>query len=310
MIQRLIQLGPEWMAAIALTAQAVIFFGTGTRAEWNVAFWASLHRRKYSDDNIDYEKLIDVLLKAKFKWLLCGYLHPLLHRLGRPIWARDVELLCVRMKAGHEGRTECLWANYFPKVDKAQRVLLPPGVRGQIRSIADAASLSFSALDSKIDQGLDVVAKDFSVLVPYLVEMNRRLSAPGKRTDLRKGAPVGLSWMQWVESKRHKLGRSLRTIQYLLKGQTESSRDRQMLLAQPRAILRSVTELVLDSPMEIALEMARLVLEMRDYKKDSKVKKLRLEMLAQRFLEISGEDTPSDSAPGGDIRLSDPIRVN
>jgi hypothetical protein len=49
---------------------------------------------------------------------------------------------------------------------------------------------------------------------------------------------------------------------------------------------------------------------MRDYKKDSKVKKLRLEMLAQRFLEISGEDTPSDSAPGGDIRLSDPIRVN
>jgi len=267
--------------------------------------------KAYSDDNIDYEKLIDVLLKAKFKWLLCGYLHPLLHRLGKPIWARDVELLCVRMKSGPEGRTECLWANYSPKVDKSQRVLLPPGVRGQIRSIADAASLSFSALDSKIDQGLDVVARDFSVLVPYLLEMNRRLSAPGRRTDLRKGAPVGLSWTAWVESKRHKLGRSLRTIQYLLKGQTESSRDRQMLLAQPRASLRSVTELVLDSPMEIALEMARLVLEMRDNGRKAGVNKQRLEMLAQRFLEISGEDTPSDSAPCGDIRLSNPqIRVN
>jgi len=149
------------------------------------------------------------------------------------------------------------------------------------------------------------------VLVPYLLEMNRRLSAPGRRTDLRKGAPVGLSWTAWVESKRHKLGRSLRTIQYLLKGQTESSRDRQMLLAQPRASLRSVTELVLDSPMEIALEMARLVLEMRDNGRKAGVNKQRLEMLAQRFLEISGEDTPSDSAPCGDIRLSNPqIRVN
>ena len=83
------------------------------------------------------------------------------------------------------------------------------------------------------------------------------------------------------------------------------------LLAQPRASLRSVTELVLDSPMEIALEMARLVLEMRDYKKDSKVKKLRLEMLAQRFLEIEEQGTPPDSAPCGDIRSGNPqIRVN
>ena len=188
-------------------------------------------------------------------------------------------------------------------------MLLPPGVRGQIRSIADAASLSFSALDSKIDQGLDVVARDFSVLEPYLLEMNRRLSAPGKRTDLRKGAPAGLSWTQWVES-RHKLGRSLRTIQRMLKGKTESSGDRQMLLAQPRASRRSVTELVLDSPMEIATEMARLVLEMRDSSANTKVKKQRLHLLAESFLRMTGQGTPSDSVPCGDIRSSDPIGVN
>jgi hypothetical protein len=50
---------------------------------------------------------------------------------------------------------------------------------------------------------------------------------------------------------------------------------------------------------------------MRDYKKDSKVKKLRLEMLAQRFLEIEEQGTPPDSAPCGDIRSGNPqIRVN
>jgi modification methylase len=75
------------------------------------------------------------------------------------------------------------------------------------------------------------------VLVPYLLEMNRRLSAPGKRTDLRKGAPANLSWTAWVETKRHKLGRSLRTIQHLLRGRTDASLQRQ-LLSQRRAELR------------------------------------------------------------------------
>src|SRR5205807_792585 len=97
----------------------------------------------------------------------------------------------------------------------------------------------------------------------YLLEMHRRLSAPGKRTDLRKGAPSGLTWTQWVETKRHKLGRSLRTIQYMLKGQTEASRDRQMLLAQRHASLRyEPNSTIPDDPMEIASEMSRLVLRM------------------------------------------------
>ena len=180
--------------------------------------------KAYDDQTVDYEKLVDVLLKAKFKWLFCGYPHPLLHRLGKPIWARDIQLLCVRIKSGPEDRNECLWSNYSPQVGKSLRVL-PPSVKSQIRSIADAASLSFSALDARIDHGLDIVTRDFSVLVPYLLEMNRRLCAPGKRNDLRKGAPSNLSWTEWVESKRHKLGRSLRTIQYLLKGRNRGIAD-------------------------------------------------------------------------------------
>jgi hypothetical protein len=257
--------------------------------------------KAYSDEGVDYERLVDVLLRAKFKWLLCGYPHPLLHRLGRPIWARDMQLLCVRIKAGPEDRNECLWANYSPEADKSRQVL-PPSVKVQIRSIADAAALSFRALDEKIDRGLDIVTKDFSVLVPYLLEMNRRLSAPGKRTDLRKGAPSGLTWTGWVETKRHKLGRSLRTIQYLLKGQTEASRDRQMLIAQRSAKARSVQELILDSPMEIASEMARLVLEMRDSGRDSRLKKKRLELLAESFLRITEESGSIDRIEIGNRR--------
>jgi hypothetical protein len=220
-----------------------------------------------------------------------------------------MQLLCVRIKAGPEDRNECLWANYSPEVDKAQR-LRPPSVRGQIRSITDAASLSFSALDAKIDHGLDVVAKDFSVLVPYLLEMNRRLSAPGRRSDLRKGAPANLSWTQWVETKRHKLGRSLRTIQYLLKGRTQSSKERRMLLAQRHASLRSEPDSTIPAtPLEIATEMSRLVLEMRDASQNAKLKKKRLELLAQRFLEIIGQGSESDST-GIEIANRTPGDVN
>jgi hypothetical protein len=83
-----------------------------------------------------------------------------------------------------------------------------------------ASILTFSALDSKIDDGLRAVARDWNAVVPYLLEMHRRLSAPGRRTDLRKGAPAGLTWTAWVESKRNRLGRSLRSVQRLLQGQT------------------------------------------------------------------------------------------
>jgi site-specific DNA-methyltransferase (adenine-specific) len=178
--------------------------------------------KAYSDATVDYETLVDVLLKAKFRWVFCGYPHPLLHRLGAPIWARDMQLLCVRIKAGQEERNECVWANFKPEMSKTHRIL-PPSVIRQIKAISNASSLSFRALNEKIDDGLALVARDWNALIPYLLEMQRRLSAPGKRTDLRKGAPTGLTWTVWVETKKSILGRSLRSVQRLLRGRTQAS---------------------------------------------------------------------------------------
>jgi hypothetical protein len=125
------------------------------------------------------------------------------------------------------------------KLGDPAAILLAPhlaSVKGQIRAIADAVSLPFRALDEKIDDGLGIVAGDWNALIPYLLEMHRRLSAPGRRADLRKGAPSDLTWAVWVESKRHKLGHSLRTIQYVLKGKKQGS-DR-----AANAARRNVTE--------------------------------------------------------------------
>ena len=143
-----------------------------------------------------------------------------------------MKLLCVRGE--EEGRTECLWSNFRVH---SKRHPLPPTFRNKLRNVADAASLSFADLDAKVEERLQAVAEDLNVLLPYLLEMHGRLSAPGRRGDLRKGAPMGLSWTAWVLSKRKKLGRSLRSVQYLLRGKTEASQWRQAL-AQSRARLR------------------------------------------------------------------------
>ena len=62
-----------------------------------------------------------------------------------------------------------------------------------------------------------------------------------------------------------------------------------MLLAQRRASLRQEPERSIpDTPMEIAGEIARLVLEKRDGGHNNvKVKGKRLELLAERFLRIT-----------------------
>ena len=126
--------------------------------------------------------------------------------------------------------------------------------------------------------------------------MNGRLSAPGKRNDLRKGAPVNLTWTQWIDSKRSKLGRSLRTIQYMLRGQTDASRDRQMLPNRPHATLRSEPDSTIPKTlMEIATEMSRLALAMCDSSRNAGAKKQRLELLAEHFLRITGQERESDS---------------
>lgn len=263
--------------------------------------------RSYSEATVDYEALVDLLLRAKFRWILCGYPHPVLCRLGKPFWARDVNLLCIRGK--QEPRTECLWRNFDNQQSLSRRYLLPEGAKIALSSFANAASLSFPVLDSRIDKGLGLVAKDWNALLPYLLEMHTRLSAPGRRTDLRKGAPAGLSWTQWVETKRHKLGRSLRTIQYMLKGQTEASKDRQMLLAQPNATLRLEPDSTIPlTPMEIATEMAKLVLEMRDNSRNAGVKKPRLERLAVQFLRVA-EQQPGSRKQVSDQRVDEPELV-
>jgi len=272
--------------------------------------------RSYTAETVDYFALVDLLLSAKFRWVLCGYIHPALHRLGEPAWAAaDVRFLYFPptgkgKRYGEERRIECLWTNYAP--DKGvRRYPLPTAVRARIQVQTDAASLSFTALDAKIDDGLQTVARDWNAVVPFLLEMHRRLSAPGKRTDLRKGVPSGLTWTAWVETKRHKLGRSLRTIQYMLKGKTEASRDRQMLLAQPHAGLRSEPEWSIpDTPMEIATQISRLVLEMRDADRNEKQRKQRLELLAEHFLRITGQDRESDSIDSIDIGKRTPGGVN
>ena len=116
----------------------------------------------------------------------------MLHRLGAPVWARDMQLLCVRTKAGQEDRHECLWTNFKPEISKNQR-LLPPSVQGQIKAIADAASLSFRALDHKIDNGLAIVARDWNALIPYLLEMQRgRFPPPANGRIYARVLPQGL----------------------------------------------------------------------------------------------------------------------
>ncbi len=44
--------------------------------------------RAYRADDVDHEELVRVLLKAKFRWVLSGYAHPVYAGLGKPCHAR------------------------------------------------------------------------------------------------------------------------------------------------------------------------------------------------------------------------------
>jgi hypothetical protein len=50
--------------------------------------------------------------------------------------------------------------------------------------------------------------------------------------------------------------------------------------------------------MEIATEMSRLVLEMRDNTRNDKQRKQKLVLLAQNFLRITGQESELDSING------------
>jgi hypothetical protein len=247
----------------------------------------------YAETSLDYCELVDALLSAKFRWFLCGYIHPALQRLGRPFWAKEIRFLRFPSGRGRkheeEQRTECLWRNSTGS-PAFKHYALPLALRSRLRTQDAAATLPFIVLDETIQTALEKAAKDWKALVPYLLEMHRRLSAPGRRTDLRRGAPSGLTWTEWVDSKRSKLGRSLRTIQSMLRGRTEASKARQLRLAQPRTDLTAKQE----SPMPgtalaVASEMARLVLEMRRSYRTNQATRRRVELLAKRFLQIAGK---------------------
>jgi hypothetical protein len=64
---------------------------------------------------------------------------------------------------------------------------------------------------------------------------------------------------------------------------------------EPHASLRSVTDLALDSPMEIGSEMARIILHMRRSGQNTKANRQRLELLAEHFLRVSGQESASGS---------------
>ncbi len=72
-----------------------------------------------------------------------------------------------------------------------------------------------------------------------------------------------------------------------------------MLLAQRHASLRSEPDSTMpDTPMEIATEMARLVLEMRGTNQNTKANRKKLELLAEHFLRMTGQNRQSDSICG------------
>ena len=254
----------------------------------------------YTDATVNYEELVDTLLRARFKWILCGYLHPVLHRLGNPVWAKDVQLISLPPD-DKDSRTECLWSNF---VSQNIRHTLPSTLSSTLRTLTDAASLSFTALDAKIDNGLEIVGRDWNAVVPYLLEMHRRLCAPGRRTDLRKGAPANLTWTEWVQSKKQKLGRSLRSIRRLLQGKTEASQ--RALERRPAANLAAGSVKILPSAMGLAFEMARLILEMRDSGQNTKSNKRRLEQLASQFLAVAERRSMqrNESTPAERIRIA------
>ena len=193
----------------------------------------------------------------------------------------------MSIRGEQEPRTESLWSNLCS--DARNRKPLPITLNRTLRSFDEAAALSFPDLDRTIDHKLEKVAKDWNALVPYLLEMNRRLSAPGRRSDLRRGAPADLTWTAWVQSKRAKLGRSLRSVQRLLSGKSEASKSRQ---SQPcaRGARGSVDAPEMPAtPMETAAEMAWLVLAMRDRNVKSGLGWRRLKLLAEHFLTIAGQ---------------------
>ncbi len=69
--------------------------------------------RAYKANDIDHDKLLSVLKKAKFRWILCGYRHrDYVLKLGEPFFTEDVQLRSANCRTHRELRVECLWKNF------------------------------------------------------------------------------------------------------------------------------------------------------------------------------------------------------
>jgi site-specific DNA-adenine methylase len=68
--------------------------------------------RAYRADDVDHEALVRVLVKAKFRWVLSGYAHPVYAPLGKPCHREEVQLRTANCDRVRERRQECLWKNF------------------------------------------------------------------------------------------------------------------------------------------------------------------------------------------------------
>ncbi|MBZ5646563.1 MAG: hypothetical protein LAN37_04990 [Acidobacteriia bacterium] len=74
----------------------------------------------------------------------------------------------------------------------------------------------------------------------------------------------------------------------------------------PPSLCQEQDWLIPDTPLAIATEMSRIALDMRDNSRDLKEKKQRLEILANAFLGITGQDQEQDSTSQLDKSDSEP----
>jgi site-specific DNA-adenine methylase len=66
--------------------------------------------RAYAND-FDHAGMVEVLLNARFRWMLTEYTQPLyLKAFGQPRLRREVQLACDGI--GRQRRVECVWTNY------------------------------------------------------------------------------------------------------------------------------------------------------------------------------------------------------
>jgi hypothetical protein len=84
--------------------------------------------------------------------------------------------------------------------------------------------MAFAMLDGQVDAVVDRTRKE---LMPFLMEIKERLSAQGRRSDLHRDTP-NLTWTEWKESKREKLGLASRSIDQLLATGSTTRPSRQL----------------------------------------------------------------------------------